>query len=286
MKKIVLVLLTLSLVVGLFASCGNSSTQITVVTREESSGTRSAFVELLGITVEQDGEEVDGITPTAVQQRSTSTVRTTVAGDINAIGYISLGSLDDSVKAVKVDGVEVSVENIVSGDYKVARPFNIVTNGEADEGLEADFISFIMSAEGQKILADEGYIAADSNAASYEEKSEGFSGLLSIGGSTSVGPVMLKLTEAYTAIYPDVEFDVQQNGSGTGISDAIAGNVDIGMASREVAEDELSQGLVATTIARDCIAVIVNLESSVDSLTSEQIKNIYLGEITSWDEIG
>ena len=221
-----------------------------------------------------------------VQQRSTSTVRTTVAGDINAIGYISLGSLDDSVKAVKVDGVEVSVENIVSGDYKVARPFNIVTNGEADDGLEADFISFIMSAEGQKILADEGYIAADSNAASYEEKSEGFSGLLSIGGSTSVGPVMLKLTEAYTAIYPDVEFDVQQNGSGTGISDAIAGNVDIGMASREVAEDELSQGLVATTIARDGIAVIVNLESSVDSLTSEQIKNIYLGEITSWDEIG
>ena len=275
MKKIVLVLLTLSLLVGAFASCGDASAQITVVTREESSGTRSAFVELLGITIEQNGEEVDGITPTAVQQRSTSTV-----------GYISLGSLDDSVKAIKVDGVEASVDNILNGSYKVARPFNIVTKGEADEGLEADFIRFIMSAEGQKILTDEGYIAADSNAASYQQQEEGFSGRLAIGGSTSVGPVMLKLTEAYSAIYPEVEFDVQQNGSGTGISDAISGNVDIGMASREVADSELAEGLVATTIATDGIAVIVNLDSSIDSLTSEQIKNIYLGEITSWDEIG
>ena len=286
MKKIVLVLLTLSLLVGAFASCGDASAQITVVTREESSGTRSAFVELLGITVEQNGEEVDGITPTAVQQRSTSTVRTTVAGEVNAIGYISLGSLDDSVKAIKVDGVEASVDNILNGSYKVARPFNIVTKGEADAGLEADFIRFIMSAEGQKILTDEGYIAADSNAASYQQQEEGFSGRLAIGGSTSVGPVMLKLTEAYSAIYPEVEFDVQQNGSGTGISDAISGNVDIGMASREVADSELAEGLVATTIATDGIAVIVNLDSSIDSLTSEQIKNIYLGEITSWDEIG
>ncbi len=285
MKKLTLVLLVLSLMVGVFASCGKQSAQITVVTREEGSGTRSAFVELIGVMVEKDGEEVDGITKAAVQQKSTSTVRTTVAGDKNAIGYISLGALDDSVKAIQVDGVEATVDNILNGQYKVARPFNIVTKGEADEGLEADFIRFIMSADGQKILTDEGYISADTNAVAYVKNEEGFTGKLTIGGSTSVGPVMLKLTEAYGKLYPEVEFDVQQNGSSTGISDAVNGNVDIGMASREVKDSELAEGLISTTIARDGIAVIVNLESTVESLTAEQIKSIYLGEITSWDEI-
>ena len=206
----------------------------------------------------------------------------TVAGNQYAIGYISLGSLNDEVKALKIDGAEASAENVENGSYKVSRPFNIVTK----DGLSADaqdFMDYILSTDGQQVVSDDGYIAIKDTKA-YEGSCSGEK--VVVAGSSSVTPLMEKLKEAYTKVNSNANIEVQQSDSTTGITSASDGLCDIGMASREVADSELAEGLVATTIATDGIAVIVNLDSSIDSLTSEQIKNIYLGEITSWDEIG
>ena len=255
-------------------------TDITVVSREEGSGTRGAFVELMKIEDDDGDHTVD----TAEISNSTSVVTQTVAGNKSAIGYISLGSLNDTVKAVKVDDVEPTVENIKAGSYAVSRPFEICYKEENLTDLGKDFISFIMSAEGQKIVDDEGYIAMDEKAGSYT--GSGMSGNLSLNGSTSVSPLMEKLAEAYRAINPDVNIDIQQTGSGAGITATADGTCEIGMSSRALKDEELAQGITEEQIALDGIAVIVNKENGIDSLTSEQIRQIFVGEITSWAELG
>ena len=254
---------------------------ITVISREEGSGTRGAFVELMGV----ETDEGDMTTVDAEIANSTSLVQSTVAGNPNAIGYISLGSYDASaVKALKVDGVEVSVDTIKAGEYAVSRPFVVCYKEENLSELGKDFVSYIMSAEGQAILSEEGYIAADDAAESYT--AAGLSGNLSVNGSTSVGPVMEVLAEAYKALNPDVVIDVQQTGSGTGITSAIDVSCEIGMSSRALKDEEVAEGLTPVTIALDGIAVIVNQANTVEDLTAEQIRQIYTGEITDWSQLG
>ena len=279
-------ILTLSLaavMVFSLASCGGSSSDtgdkdITVISREEGSGTRDAFTELTGILK----DDVDRTVDTAEISNSTSVVTQSVAGNDAAIGYISLGSLDDSVKAVKVDGTEASVDTVKSGDYKLQRPFNIVTKGEVAE-LPQDFINFIMSKDGQKIIEEEGYIAANENVGDY--KASGLTGTITLAGSTSVSPVMEVLADKYKELNSGVTIEIQQTGSGAGIQSTIEGVCDIGMASRALADDETSQGLTSQEIALDGIAVIVNTNNSVEDLTTDQIVKIFTGEITNWADV-
>ena len=262
------------------ATGSNLDSDITVVSREEGSGTRGAFVELMKIQ-DDDG---DHTVETAEISNSTSVVTQTVAGNTAAIGYISLGSLNDSVNAVKVDGVEPTVENIKAGSYAVSRPFEICYKDENLTDLGKDFISYIMSAEGQKIVDDEGYIAMDESAESYT--GSGMSGNLSLNGSTSVSPLMEKLAEAYRAINPDVTIDIQQTGSGAGITATADGTCEIGMSSRALKDEELAQGITEQQIALDGIAVIVNKDNGVEDLSSGQIRQIFVGEVTNWAEQG
>ncbi|WP_428258404.1 substrate-binding domain-containing protein [Gallibacter sp. Marseille-QA0791] len=265
------------------ASCGGGGDSaggedITVVSREEGSGTRDAFTELTGVLA----DDVDNTVDTAEISNSTSVVIQSVAGNSAAIGYISLGSLDDSVKAVQVDGVDATVENVTSGDYKLQRPFNIVTNGEVGE-LPQDFIDFIMSADGQAIIEEEGYIKINDSAEAYEPS--GLEGTITLAGSTSVSPVMEVLADEYKALNSGVTIEIQQTGSGAGIQSTIEGVCDIGMASRELEDEEAAEGLTSQAIALDGIAVIVNSENSVDNLTTEQIRQIFTGEITNWADV-
>lgn len=255
---------------------------ITVVSREDGSGTRGAFVELFGIQEEVDGEKVDMTTLDASITNSTSVMMTTVSGDENAIGYISLGSLNDTVKAVKIDGAEASAENVSNDTYKVSRPFNIVTSKEAGDAAK-DFVNYIMSAEGQQIVEDNGYIKEDAEAAAYEAGE--VSGKVVVAGSSSISPVMEKLKEAYEEVNKDVTIEIQTSDSTTGINSANEGICDIGMASRELKDEEKELGLEAQVIARDGIAVIVNNENDTDELTSEQVKAIFTGETTEWEEL-
>lgn len=287
-----LALFTAAVMTMTMAGCGNSndgdsaaefdaSYEITVVSREDGSGTRGAFVELVGVEQKnEDGEKVDYTTEDAIVVNSTSSVMTTVAGDEYAIGYISLGSLDDSVKALKVEGAEATEENIKSGDYAVARPFNIATKEEVSE-VTQDFINFILSTEGQAIVSENKYISMEGKA--FEGKNP--AGKIVIAGSSSVSPLMEKLVEAYLAINKNAEIELQTNDSTTGMNWAIEGTCDIGMASRELKESELQSGLKGTVIATDGIAVVVNNENPLNDITIEQIKNIYVGEVYTWDEI-
>lgn len=261
-------------------------TDITVVSREDGSGTRGAFVELMGIEQKNEaGEKEDMTRGDAEISNSTNGVMMSVAGNVDAIGYISLGSLNDTVKALDVNGVECSVADIKSGDYVVARPFNICyQQAKLDENAAAqDFIKFIESNDGQKIIADNGYIAID---ASGDYAASGATGGISLNGSTSVGPVMEKLAEAYKALNPDVSIDIQQTGSGAGITSATEGTCDIGMSSRELKQEELDAGLTEMKIADDGIAVVVNLENPITNITSDEIMKIYTGEINNWSELG
>lgn len=263
----------------------DSGESINVVSREDGSGTRGAFVELFGVEQEdENGETVDMTTESASITNSTAVMMTTVAGDANAIGYISLGSLDDSVKAVKIDGAEATVDNVKSGDYKVSRPFNVVTNSNAElSDVAQDFMNFILSSDGQAVVAEEGYIPLDGGEA---YTASNLSGTVTVAGSSSVTPVMEKLAEAYQALNPDVTIEVNQSDSTTGVTSVIEGACDLGMASRDLKDSETSEGAQATVIATDGIAVIVNPESAVEDLTSDQVKQIFTGEITSWSEIG
>ena len=263
----------------------DSGESINVVSREDGSGTRGAFVELFGVEQEdENGETVDMTTESASITNSTAVMMTTVAGDANAIGYISLGSLDDSVKAVKIDGAEATVDNVKSGDYKVSRPFNVVTNSNTElSDVAQDFMNFILSPDGQAVVAEEGYIPLDGGEA---YTASNLSGTVTVAGSSSVTPVMEKLAEAYQALNPDVTIEVNQSDSTTGVTSAIEGACDLGMASRDLKDSETSEGAQATVIATDGIAVIVNPESAVEDLTSDQVKQIFTGEITSWSEIG
>lgn len=289
MKKFAAIFLCAALAVGALSGCSsneNGSTAdnstagnpISVVTREDGSGTRGAFVELFGI---EDADGNDAITQSAEISNSTSVVMTTVAGNPDAIGYISLGSLNNTVKALEIDGVAATVENINNGTYKVYRPFNIATKEGLSETAQ-DFVNFIMSEQGQAIVAEEGYISVESNG-SYTPS--GKTGNVTVSGSSSVTPVMQVLKEEYEALNPDVTIELQQSDSTTGVNDAIAGTSDIGMASRALKDSELEQGVVGTVIANDGIAVIVNNESTVTGLTSEQVKGIYMGELTNWSEV-
>lgn len=258
-----------------------SSEPITVISREDGSGTRGAFIEITGIE-EKDGDtKVDKTTVDAVVQKSTNAVMMTVNGDKNAIGYISLGSLNDSVKAVKVEGVEASAEDVLNGSYKIARPFNIVYKGELD-GLKKDFVDFMMSKEGQDMVLENKYVQVDTAAPEYKQNSQ--SGKLVIGGSTSVTPLMEKFAEKYMAMYPDVKIEIQSTGSSAGIQAAIEGAADLGMASRDVSEEEKAE-LNNIVIAKDGIAVIVNNENAIEDLTLDQIKSIFVGEFKTWADI-
>ena len=266
---------------GAEAGDWDSSSDITIVSREDGSGTRGAFIELFGIQEEMDGEKVDMTTEEAQITNSTSVMMTTVAGDEYAIGYISLGSLDESVKALKIDGAEATAENVKSGDYKVSRPFNIATKKDLDNEVAKDFINYIMSAEGQKVVEDNGYIAVE-GAEAFEGTQP--SGKAVVGGSSSVSPVMEKLAEAYKEVNPNAEIELQTTDSTTGMTSAIDGSYDIGMASRELKEEELAE-LDAKVIATDGIAVIVNNNNAMDELSSDQVKAIYTGEALTWDEV-
>ena len=264
------------------AAGGKAEGPITVVSREDGSGTRGAFIELFGIETKNDaGEKVDNTTEDAEITNSTSVMMTTIAGNKGAIGYVSLGSLNDTVKAVDIDGAEASVDAIKAGEYKVARPFNIaVKDGLSD--VASDFITFIMSEDGQKVVEDNGYIS-QGNEGAYT--ASGLKGKVVVAGSSSVTPVMEKLKEAYAAVNPDVEIEVQQSDSTTGMTSAIEGVCDIGMASRDLKDSELEAGLTPTVIAMDGIAVVVNNESPVTELTSENVKDIFTGAITDWADV-
>ena len=255
---------------------------VNVLSREDGSGTRGAFIELFGIEEKDaDGNKIDNTISTADITNSTSVMMTSVADDEAAIGYISLGSLDDSVKALKIDGAEATADNISNGSYKVSRPFIIATKGTPNE-VTQDFINFILSEDGQKVVEDAGYIS-QGNAGAF--KAAGVKGKINIAGSSSVTPVMEKLKEAYVAVNPDVQIEVQQSDSTTGMTSAAEGVCDIGMASRELKDSELSAGLTPTVIAIDGIAVVVNKNNDVDGLTSDQVKSIYTGSITKWSEV-
>ena len=290
--------LTLTLGLGLtLAACGAESdcagstenteefdaTQtINVISREDGSGTRGAFTEITGVLVEDGDTQTDNTYSGATIQNSTSGVMTTVTGDSASIGYISLGSLDDSIKAVNIEGVEATPETVQDGSYAISRPFNIAYNGELSE-VAQDFWTYIMSAEGQEIVVSEGYVEAVTEAPAYEA-AEDMTGNISIVGSTSVTPVMEVLVEEYTALNPEVTIDVTSNGSSAGMTAAMDGSADIGMASRELKDEEL-EVLTAEPLAIDGIAVIVNSENSVEDLTMEQVKQIFTGEVTTWDEV-
>ena len=255
---------------------------ISPISREDGSGTRGAFIELFGIeTKDADGNKIDNTTDMAEITNSTSVMLTTVQGNEYAIGYVSLGSLNDSVKAVNIDGAEATVDNIKDGTYKISRPFNIVTK-EGLSDVAADFVKYIMSEDGQAVVEDNGYIS-QGNEGAYE--ASGLSGKITVAGSSSVTPVMEKLKEAYVAVNPDVEIEVQQSDSTTGVTSAIEGICDIGMASRELKDSEASEGVLATAIALDGIAVIVNQDNPISDMTSEQVRSIFTGETQDWSDI-
>ncbi len=298
-KKIAALTVMSTLAVTAFAGCGSgtgsssdagngsssgssfdTSKQITVVTREEGSGTRDAFTELTGVLVEEGGNKSDNTTSSAVTINSTEAVITNVKDNEAAIGYISLGSLNDTVKALKVNGVEATGDNVKSGDYAISRPFNIAYKGKLSE-VAQDFVDYIMSSDGQKVITDEGYVSVSENEAYSGSKP---SGKISVAGSSSVSPVMEKLAEAYQAVNTNAKVEIQTSDSSAGMQAATEGTCDIGMASRELKDDE-TKNLKSQTIAKDGIAIIVNNANPCDDITLDQIKSIYTGETTVWSDI-
>lgn len=260
----------------------DTSSDISVVSREDGSGTRGAFIELFGVEEKDaNGDKVDYTTDEAIIANSTEIVMTTVAGDDYAIGYSSLGSLNDTVKAVKIDGAEPTADNINNGSYTISRPFNIATKGDVSD-VAQDFINYIMSADGQQIIEDNGYIKA-SDAGAFE--SNGASGKIVVVGSSSVTPVMEKLQEAYQKVNSGAEIEIQESDSTTGMTAAMDGTCDIGMASRELKDTEIDGGLTATVIAKDGIAIIVNKNNPTEDLAKDQVNSIFRGEVTTWDEV-
>lgn len=298
-KKITTTALFGVLAVSAFAGCGgagsssngssdagsdaakfDASKTISVVTREEGSGTRDAFTELTGVLVKDGDNKTDNTTTSAVTINSTEAVITNVKDNEAAIGYISLGSLNDTVKALKIGGVEATADNVKSGDYAVSRPFNIAYKGELSEAAQ-DFVDYIMSSDGQKIVSDNGYVTVSENAA-YSGKKP--SGKISVAGSSSVSPVMEKLAEAYQKVNTNAKVEIQTSDSSAGMQSAMGGTCDIGMASRDLKDEEKST-LKVETIAKDGIAVIVNNANTCDDLTLDQVKSIYTGETTVWSDI-
>lgn len=280
-KIVTCAVLALSCMASVACAEFKADKSITVISREEGSGTRGAFVELTGVEQKIDGKKVDMTTEDAQITNNTSAMLMTVEGDEQAIGYVSLGSLNEKVKAVKVEGVEATAENVSNGTYKIARPFNIAFKADGQSDLSKDFIAYIMSAEGQTIINEHGYVGSN-DAAAYE--GNGAEGKLVVGGSSSVSPVMEKLIEAYKAVNPKADIELQTTDSTTGMTAAIDGTYDIGMASRELKDDEAA-ALSHQAIAMDGIAIIVNQANPTDELSVKQIGSIFTGELTKWDEI-
>ncbi len=276
MKKISAIFFSLCLLLSL-AACIGSSQEITVISREEGSGTRSAFTQLTG--VEEDG--VDKTYARAEINSSTAVVMQTVAGNKNAIGYISLGSLSGSVKALSVDGVEASADTVKEGSYPLARPFLLGIAGEVSEQTQ-DFLSYILSDQGQAVISEAGYVPVSGG--SYE--SSHLTGTVKVAGSTSVAPILEKLAEAYMAVNPDLKVQIQTTDSSTGLSSLAEGLCDIAMSSRKLKQSEEEKGIQAITICMDGIAVIVNPDNPVNDLTMRRIKAIFTGEITDWTQLG
>lgn len=290
LKSIGALALAAMLSMGVLVGCGGTSDSteggtgtINVISREDGSGTRSAFVELFGVEEKDaNGEKIDRTKTDASVTNSTAVMMTNVENDPNAIGYLSLGSLDDSVKAVKIDNVDATADNVKNGTYAVSRPFNIVTKNSVSE-VAQDFIDFILSADGQKIVEDNKYTASVDNAKAFKTKAP--TGKLVIAGSSSVSPVMEALKEAYLAINTNAEIEIQTSDSTTGVNSAKEGICDIGMASRELKDEEKSAGLTATVIAIDGIAVIVNDNNPIETMTKDQVKSVYVGETTDWSQL-
>lgn len=255
---------------------------ITVISREDGSGTRGAFIELTGVEAKNDaGEKVDNTTEAAAIQSSTNGVLTAVSNDETAIGYISLGSLNNDVKAVTVDGVAPSADTVKDGTYTLARPFNIVTNGDATDPVAVDFIAYCLSTDGQALATEEGYIGDVGS----DYTSTQPAGKIVVGGSSSVSPLMEKLIEAYKTVNPNATLELQTTDSTTGVSGALDGTYTIGMASRELKDSEIADGAKATVLAKDGIAVIVSNDNPIENLTVDQIKGIYTGELTTWADV-
>ncbi|MGJ4850523.1 substrate-binding domain-containing protein [Bacillota bacterium Meth-B3] len=282
MKKLMGIMLSVILLVGA-ASCAAALDGITVVSREDGSGTRGAFIELFKVEVKNDaGEKIDQTYEEALIASTTGVMLSTVAGNPNSIGYVSLGSLSDTVKAVKIDGVAATVEGVKSGEYKVARPFNIATVGEL-KALAQDFVNFILSENGQQVVEANHYVRA-SEAPAYSGAPT--SGSIVVAGSSSVTPLMEKLKEAYLLVNPEAVIDIQMSDSTTGINAALDGIADIGMASRALKDSELEKGAAPTVIAMDGLAVIVNKENAIENLSAETVRQIFTGEVTDWNAIG
>ena len=304
MRKLAVLAISAALVMGTMTGCGSTnsdaknsdnagtnksassetgfdtSKDISVVSREDGSGTRGAFIELTGVEEKDaDGNKVDNTTLDASITNSTEVMMTTVSGNDYAIGYASLGSLNDTVKAVKVGGVEATADNINAGTYTLARPFNIVTGDSVSE-VAQDFINYIMSEDGQKIISDSGYIEVENTGSFTSSKVKGS---IVVAGSSSVTPVMEKLKEAYAKVNSNASIEIQESDSTTGVNSAIEGTCDIGMASRDLKDEE--KGVKATAIAKDGIAVIVNNNNTIDDLTVDQIKDIFTGAVTTWADV-
>lgn len=304
MRKLAVLALSAVLVMGTMTGCGSTnsdaknsdnagtnksassetgfdtSKDISVVSREDGSGTRGAFIELTGVEEKDaDGNKVDNTTLDASITNSTEVMMTTVSGNDYAIGYASLGSLNDTVKAVKVGGVEATADNINAGTYTLARPFNIVTGDSVSE-VAQDFINYIMSEDGQKIISDNGYIEVENTGSFTSTEAKGS---IVVAGSSSVTPVMEKLKEAYAKVNSNASIEIQESDSTTGVNSAIEGTCDIGMASRDLKDEE--KGVKATAIAKDGIAVIVNNNNTIDDLTVDQIKDIFTGAVTTWADV-
>lgn len=280
MKKILAAILTLTLALGASVALAD---EITVVSREEGSGTRGAFVELTGVEAKtEDGKKIDNTTEDAMITNATSVMMVTVAGNADAIGYISLGSLNDTVKALEIDGAAPSVESIKDGSYKIARPFTIVTTEKISAPAQ-EFLSFILSQEGQQVIQDNGYIAVSQDAVPFEsQKNEG---KVVVAGSSSVTPVMEKLQEAFKAFNPNITIEIQQSDSTTGVNAAIDGVADLGMASRALKDSEIEKGAAGTEIAIDGIVVIVNNDNPVTGMTMANLTAIFTGSETDWENV-
>lgn len=286
-KKLMSIFASAALAVTMLAGCGQGASDegalgaITVITREDGSGTRGAFIELTGVEEKDlDGNRSDNTTLSALTSKSTDAVLTQVKGDVNAIGYISLGSMNERVKALKIEGVDATIDNIKADKYAIARPFNIATKGDLSKAA-SEFIKFIMSSDGQKVIEENGYVTVDDSAKAYTPADVG--GTVKINGSSSVTPVMTKLKEAYEKINDKIEIEIQQTDSSSGIKTVANGSCDIAMASRELKETESE--LTSTTIAKDGIAIIVNPNNELNDITVDNIRKIYVGEIKNWEDV-
>lgn len=280
MKKQVASVCMCVIIIALLMSCSHvENTKIYVISREEGSGTRSSFSELFGV-VDENG--TDAIFGGAEKVTSTATVISTVVGVRNAIGYISISALNDSIKGLNIDNVSPTVENIRDGKYKLSRPFNLCFREGEISAVANDFLEFIMSMQGEKIISESGYIPTNSEGGDYVPR--GYEGKITISGSSSVSPLIEKLRDLYRQVNPNVEIEVQQTGSGAGIQSASVGVCDIGMSSRNLEESELEY-LKSIKIADDGIVVIVNKENPINNISSPNVKNIYLGITDDWAEV-